>query len=63
MKHITGMGLEEFYDEGGWKNVLAMHDSDDEEEEDPDDAESDFEPSGSGSDEEESSDEYDSRWY
>jgi len=59
MKHINGMGLEIFYEEGGWKNVLAMQDSDEEEGEDPDDLESDFEPSGSGSEEEESSeDEY-----
>ncbi|KAL1528547.1 hypothetical protein AB1Y20_009890 [Prymnesium parvum] len=58
MKHINEIGLEGFYDDGGWK-FLDMHgDSDDEDEEDPEDAESDFEPSGgSGSEEEESSDE------
>ena len=24
IKHITAMGLQDFYDEGGWKNVLGM---------------------------------------
>lgn len=58
MKHINGMGLEEFYEDGGWKNVLSMEDSEDEGE-DPDELESDFEPSGSSEEEEESSeDEY-----
>ena len=46
MKHINEIGLEGFYDDGGWK-FLNMHDSDDDDEEDPEDQESDFEPSGS----------------
>ena len=59
MKHITGMGLEIFYEEGGWKNVLSMDDSGEEGGEDSDEMESDFEPSGSESEEEEESDDYD----
>jgi len=60
MKHINSMGLEEFYEEGGWKNVLELEDSEGEEGEDPEDAESDFNPSGSSEEEEEDSeDEYD----
>ena len=55
MKHINEMGLEGFYDDGGWK-FLSMQGSDDEDDEDPDDAESDFEPSGSEEEEESSSD-------
>lgn len=46
IKHITAMGFQDFYDEGGWKNVLGMGEgSGEESDEDPDDAESDFEPS------------------
>ena len=56
MKHINGIGLEGFYDDGGWK-FLSMQGSDDEDEEDPEDAESDFEPSGSEEEEESDSDE------
>jgi nucleosome binding factor SPN SPT16 subunit len=59
IKHITGMGLQDFYDEGGWKNVLGMDEGSGEESEDPDDAESDFAPSGSESEEEEDSDDED----
>ena len=58
MKTIQGMGLEEFYDDGGWKNVLAMDDDDDEGEEESDD-ESEFEPSEEDSEEEESDDDDD----
>jgi len=53
MKHITGMGLEEFYSEGGWKNVLGMDDSEGEGE-DEESNESEFDPDeGSSSEEEE----------
>jgi len=38
MKTINGMGLEEFYDDGGWKNVLSM--DDDEYDDSEDDEES-----------------------
>mmetsp|Transcript_3937 Transcript_3937/g.10265 ORF Transcript_3937/g.10265 Transcript_3937/m.10265 type:complete len:1060 (+) Transcript_3937:110-3289(+) len=55
MKTINGMGIEEFYDDGGWKNVLAM-DSDDEGGEEESEEESEFEPSESESEEEEESD-------
>jgi len=59
MKHINSMWLEEFYEEGGWKNVLELEDSEGEEGEDPEDAESDFNPSESEEEEEASdSDEY-----
>jgi nucleosome binding factor SPN SPT16 subunit len=58
MKTIQGMGLEEFYDDGGWKNVLAMDDDDEEGEEESDD-ESEFEPSDEDSEEEESDDDDD----
>jgi len=57
MKHINSMGLEEFYEEGGWKNALSMEDSE-EEGEDPEDLESDYEDDSVESEEEESSDEY-----
>eukprot|EP00967_Tisochrysis_lutea_P071043 scaffold94102_cov31-Tisochrysis_lutea.AAC.3 len=52
MKHINDIGIESFYEDGGWK-FLNMQGSSDEEEEDPEDAESDFEPSGSSEEEEE----------
>ena len=60
MKHITNMGLQEFYDEGGWKNVLGLDDESGEEgAEDSEDAESDYQDSGEDESEEESdSDEY-----
>ena len=60
MKHIVGMGLQDFYDEGGWKNVLGMDDDEEGEEgEDPEDAESDYQESSEGSEEDESdSDDY-----
>lgn len=36
IKHITSMGLQDFYDEGGWKNVLGMGEgSGEESDEDP----------------------------
>ena len=58
MKHILGMGLEGFYDDGGWK-FLNMQGSDDEEE-DEEDAESDFEPSDDeDEDEDEDDDDHD----
>ena len=45
------MGLEEFYEEGGWKNVLSMEpDSEDDEQES--ESESEYEVSGSESEEE-----------
>jgi nucleosome binding factor SPN SPT16 subunit len=52
MKHVNDIGLEGFYDDGGWK-FLNMQGSSDEEEEESE-AESEFEPSGSESEEEES---------
>jgi nucleosome binding factor SPN SPT16 subunit len=55
MKHVNDIGLEGFYDDGGWK-FLNMQGSSDEEEGESD-AESEFAPSGSGSNEEEDSDE------
>jgi len=64
IKHINSMGLQEFYDEGGWRNPLGNDNSGSEgSDEDPEDAESDFAPSGesggSGEDDEDSdSDEY-----
>jgi len=60
MKHITGMGLEEFYEEGGWKNVLSLEgESGEEEEESEEESEYQGSGSGSGSEEEDSdSDEY-----
>jgi len=58
MKTINGMGLEEFYDDGGWKNVLSMDDDEGEEEAESEE-ESDFEPSDSDSAEEEDDDDED----
>jgi len=55
MKHVNDIGLEGFYDDGGWK-FLNMQGSSDEEEGESD-AESEFAPSGSGSNEEDGSDE------
>jgi nucleosome binding factor SPN SPT16 subunit len=51
MKHITTMGLEEFYEEGGWKNVLSLE-ADSDEEEVESESESEFEPSDSEEEEE-----------
>ena len=61
MKHITGMGLEEFYEEGGWKNVLSLENDSDEEGEEGESDESEY--AGSGSDGSESEDEDDSDEY
>ena len=52
MKHVNDIGLEGFYDDGGWK-FLNMQGSSDEEEGEGDN-ESEFAPSGSDSAEEES---------
>lgn len=52
MKHVNDIGLEGFYDDGGWK-FLNMQGSSDEEEGESDN-ESEFAPSGSDSGEEES---------
>lgn len=52
MKHINEIGLEGFYDDGGWKFLDMGDDSGNEDEEDPEDAEPDFEPSESESSEE-----------
>eukprot|EP00908_Phaeocystis_cordata_P015047 Transcript_26160.p1 GENE.Transcript_26160~~Transcript_26160.p1 ORF type:complete len:768 (-),score=490.35 Transcript_26160:181-2484(-) len=52
MKHVNEIGLEGFYDDGGWK-FLNMQGSSDEEGSESE-AESEFEPSGSESEEEES---------
>ena len=49
MKHITGMGLEEFYEEGGWKNVLSLEDESGEEEGESED-ESEYQDSEASSD-------------
>jgi nucleosome binding factor SPN SPT16 subunit len=57
IKHITSMGLQDFYDEGGWKNVLGMDPESGSGSDDPEDQESDFEPSGD--EEEDSEDDYD----
>ena len=52
MKHVNDIGLEGFYDDGGWK-FLNMQGSSDEEEGESDN-ESEFAPSGSDSAEEDS---------
>jgi len=57
IKHITNMGLQEFYEEGGWTNVLGTGgESGEESGEDPEDAESDYQDSNSGGSADEESD-------
>ena len=57
MKHITTMGLEEFYEEGGWKNVLSLEDESGEEEGESE-SESEYHDSEESDEDEESSDEF-----
>ena len=56
MKHINSMGLEEFYEEGGWRNVLSLENDSEDGEEEESEEESEFEPSGSDEEEEEDDD-------
>jgi len=55
MKQINELGMEGFYDDGGWK-FLNQHGSDDDSEEDPEDQEEDYDPSSSDEEEESSDD-------